>query len=96
MHEVRELARRIAAELMTGERDPETDKRLANVFRARWDRVPRGVERIPIKLWFDREQYAELRRQLIGSGCHSVHSYILGRLGLLATPARRPRSRGNA
>jgi len=87
----RRLARQIALETMSGKPKASTDRRLKNLFEAYWDRWKPGPSgNLPITFWFDRDEYMELRRQLLLSGEQSLHRFIKRRLRL-ATAATSDR-----
>lgn len=84
------LSHRIARETFNGRPRASTDKALAHLFEQHWNAFDerRNPTRM-LRLWFTRDQYIELRRQLILSGERSLIKFLVKRLGLGAPLNRR-------
>jgi hypothetical protein len=71
-----------AIDPLTSKQEQKLNKQFAYLRRAIWDNwKPRSTAR-SLKLWLDKAQYMELRRDLLRSGATSMHAYIIGKLGL--------------
>jgi len=83
---IRQLSRRMALEMYEGKPTAETDRRLracfASKFAPQWDRWDPRWRYRKMTIWFTKDQYLELRRQLLLSGERSLSKFLVKRLGL--------------
>jgi hypothetical protein len=89
--QVHELSRALAKEALQGVHTSKLDKRLRRLFQSHWDgfNEKRGKSR-RLTLWFDKDQYLELRRQILLSGKSSLTAFLIGHLRLNRHKPRRP------
>lgn len=90
---IRQLSRRMALELYEGKPTAETDRRLracfASKFAPQWDRWEPHWKMRKLSLWLTKDEYLELRRQLLLSGERSLTKFMVKRLGLGAPLSRK-------